>query len=120
MAQHNQTGTEGERIAKEFLESSGYTILKTNWRKGKAEVDIIAQQNGLIIFVEVKTRTSEAFGMPYEAVHSHKEDLLINAAEIFIEEINSDAEIRFDILSIVLNNKAPKIEHILDAFSGHS
>ncbi len=119
MAQHNQTGKEGELIAKKFLKSNGYAILKTNWRKGKAEVDIIAQHNGLIVFIEVKTRTSATFGMPYEAVHSQKEDLLIGAAEIFIEELNSNAEIRFDILSIILNNNAPKIEHILDAFSGH-
>jgi putative endonuclease len=119
MALHNITGRLGEAAAVEFLRASGYTVRDINWRTDKAEVDIIAEKNNLLVFVEVKTRSSDLFGSPAEAVGLKKQRLLIAAAEAYLEEKGLDREVRFDILSITHDNPAPRIEHIEDAFSGH-
>lgn len=68
MATHNVLGTKGEGIAKAYLEENGYEILDENWVYGKAEIDLIAYKNGIMIFVEVKARSSVAFGQPEEFV----------------------------------------------------
>ena len=80
MAQHNDLGFRGESIAKEYLEKSGYEIFDENWVHGKAEVDLIAYLNRRIIFVEVKTRTSVAFGMPEDFVSDAKQKQIELAA----------------------------------------
>ena len=67
MAKHNKLGKKGELIAFMFLQKEGFCILKTNWRYQKAEVDIIAQKDGFLVFVEVKTRGSKKFGNPEES-----------------------------------------------------
>ena len=69
MAKHNELGKEGELIAFMFLQKESFHILKTNWRYQKAEVDIIAQKDGFLVFVEVKTRSSKKFGKPEEAIN---------------------------------------------------
>ena len=67
MSKHNELGVKGEVIALEFLEKKGYDILEINWRFAKTEVDIIARDLNTLVIVEVKTRTSEAFGLPEDA-----------------------------------------------------
>ena len=64
MAHHNKLGEEGELIAFMFLQKEGFYILKTNWRYQKSEVDIIAQKDNFLVFIEVKTRGSKKFGKP--------------------------------------------------------
>ena len=117
MAQHNDLGKEGETIAKEFLEKNGYEILDENWVHGKAEVDLIAYLHRQIIFVEVKTRTSVAFGMPEDFVSEAKQKQMELAANEYIELMNHQGEIRFDIISILFDKqKKYTIKHIEDAF----
>ena len=117
MASHNDLGRRGEFIAKEYLENQGYSILKINWKYGRAEVDIIANQQGTIIFVEVKTRTSIDYGMPEEFVNYTKARLIMKAAEHYIFDKDWHFDIRFDIISIlILPNGALNIRHIEDAF----
>ncbi|WP_449439991.1 YraN family protein [Pedobacter steynii] len=117
MASHNDLGKRGEDIAKEYLENLGYHILKMNWRYGRAEVDVIANQDGTIIFVEVKTRSSTDYGEPEDFVSSKKEKQLEYASSAYIEMNNHEGEIRFDIIAIVFENKhLYKINHIEDAF----
>ncbi|ATP58606.1 endonuclease [Pedobacter ginsengisoli] len=117
MASHNDLGKRGEDIAKEYLENLGYHILKMNWRYGRAEVDVIANQDGTIIFVEVKTRSSTDYGEPEDFVSSKKEKQVEYASSAYIEMNNHEGEIRFDIIAIVFENKhLYKINHIEDAF----
>ena len=115
MAEHNDLGRKGEELAKQHLEAAGYEILDENWRFGKAEVDIIAYLDKTIIFVEVKTRTGNAFGEPEDFVDSAKQALLVSAADEFIELMDFDGEARFDIIAISNEGKKFKIEHLVDA-----
>ena len=121
MAVHNDTGRAGEKAAAEFILQKGYEILDENWVSGKAEVDIIAYYAKTIIFIEVKTRSSEAFGYPEEFVSNAKQRLLEQAAQDYIEIMDHKGEIRFDIISVLLTpDKQFKITHIEDAFWPYS
>ena len=117
MAEHINTGKKGEEIAVNYLISIGYQVLETNWRFGHKEIDIIALHKKDVIFIEVKTRKSSYYEKPYESVGSQKQQFLIEAAEAYIEKNEFDVEIRFDIISILLENKKTNIEHIENAFT---
>lgn len=117
MAAHNDLGKRGEEIAAAYLLDLGYRILNTNWRCARAEVDLIAELDGTIVFVEVKTRSSVDFGQPEEFVSYKKERQLEFASSVYIEMKNHQDEIRFDIIAIVFENEhLYKINHIEDAF----
>ncbi|MBK7184032.1 MAG: YraN family protein [Flavobacterium sp.] len=116
MAEHNEIGQKGEQIASDFLKNKGYTILETNWRFKNLEADIIAQQNKTLIIAEVKTRQSNYFGEPETFVTKQKQKNLIKAAHAYIERSNSDLEVRFDIISIIIGKNESKVNHIEDAF----
>jgi len=117
MAKHKETGIKGEHIAENFLLKKGYNILHCNWRSGKKEVDIIAEKDGLIVIVEVKTRTSFEFGFPEEAVSPQKQQHLKQAAEAFFDENRQFTDVRFDIISILLDvGEVKEIIHFEDAF----
>lgn len=116
MAKHNKLGKDGELIAFMILQRDGYKILETNWRYQKAEIDIIAQKDGFLIFTEVKTRSSKKFGRPEEAIDKKKISLYQDAAENYLEKLNLDLEIRFDVISIVISKDKTDIEHIPNAF----
>ncbi len=116
MAKHNITGKEGEEIAAAYLKAKGYQIIEMNKRFGRAEIDIIAKIGNEYVFVEVKTRTSDYFGFPEEAIDKRKIKLLGKAAEQFTLEKNDDLEIRFDMISLVLRTAKHDIKHIEDAF----
>jgi len=109
-------GKKGELLAREFLEEKDFEILETNFRLDKDEIDIIAKDGESIVFVEVKTRSTDYFGEPEIAVGIRKEEFLIRAAENYLISNDLDKEIRFDIISIILNSKQKKIRHIVDAF----
>lgn len=117
MAEHNNLGRKGEELAKQYLENAGYEILDENWRFQKAEVDLIAYQHKTIIFVEVKTRTGNAFGEPEDFVDAAKQALLVNAADEFIELMDFNGEARFDIIAILFDKQGKhRLNHIQDAF----
>lgn len=117
MAKQQEIGVYGEKLAVEFLEHKGYRIKEINWRYKKAEVDIIAELGGVVVFVEVKTRSYNLYGPPDLAVNRKKEALITSAAQAWIAEQNYEDEIRFDVISILLEkNKMPKIDHLEDAF----
>lgn len=116
MSAHIELGNRGESLAEKYLLESGYQILERNWRFSRAEVDIIAKDAEILVFVEVKTRSSDAFGKPEESVTPKKEALLKDAASVYMEQISHDWEIRFDIISILVNGEGHSIEHFKDAF----
>ena len=116
MAAHNDFGKEGEREAVDFLVKEGHTILECNFRYGHAEIDIISQKGNIIHIVEVKTRTSSAYGEPESFVNQQKIDLIVKAANNYILRKNLDVEVQFDIISIVKNSVEFSINYIEDAF----
>ncbi len=116
MAQHNELGKAGEQQAQWFLRKKGYSLLETNWRHEKDEVDIIALDKNELVIVEVKTRSTGYFGDPEEAVTPRKARNLIRAAEAYVETKNLDCDVRFDIVAIVLKNGKTTIRHIENAF----
>ena len=116
MSAHNDFGKYGEAIALSFLKKKGYGILHTNWRYSRAEVDIIAKKNDVIVFIEVKSRSSQDFGAPEESVSFQKQSLLTKAANAYLEEYNLDLEVRFDIITVLKQSDNYTINHIEDAF----
>ena len=116
MAQHNLLGNKGEMLASRFLLDKGYAVHHHNWRSGHKEIDIIAQQRTVLVFVEVKSRTSEEYGNAYDAVDDKKIRLLISAAQAYIRKYNIDLKFRFDIITVIGNSEPYRIEHIEDAF----
>jgi putative endonuclease len=114
---NTEIGKSGENLAKEFLIQQGYTFLASNWRYSRAEVDLIFLHETLIVFVEVKTRSSDYFGRPEAFVDKKKQKLLASAAAVYCERNNHVGEIRFDVISIVQNRDDTfKIDHLKDAF----
>lgn len=117
MANHLDIGQAGEALALQFLEQSGYQILATNWRHSRAEVDLIAKDGEVLVFVEVKTRTNLSFGPPESFVTSKKEGFLAEAAAAYMDEIGHDWEIRFDVIAIHWkDNEQHDLQHFKDAF----
>lgn len=115
MAKHIITGNIGEQLASRFLEERGYEVLERNYRYKKAEIDIIAKKEKLLLFVEVKTRTSTLYGEPEESINQSKINLILSAAENFIETYNWLFDIRFDVIAIHYTHPVG-ITHIQDAF----
>lgn len=117
MATHNEFGKKGEQLAEQFLLNKQYQILTKNYRYKKAEIDIIAQHKGVLVVVEVKARSTTDFGNPQDFVTNKKITLLMEAINNYVEELNLDHEIRFDIIAITKSttNKF-EIEHLENAF----
>lgn len=117
MSKHNELGKKGEKIAVDFLKKEGHKILACNYRFEHKEIDIISSLNELLIFSEVKTRSSLYYGFPEEAVTPAKQALIKKAAAHFVEENPSFLQCRFDVISIVIfNEKVMQIKHYKDAF----
>jgi putative endonuclease len=116
MADSHDLGVKGEEEAKRHLLDKGYKILHLNWKSGKREIDIIAENKDFIVFVEVKTRNEDYQIHPRHAVTSEKQKSIIYAAQNYIERYKIDKESRFDIISIISKDKSVEIEHIEDAF----
>ncbi|MDN3675549.1 YraN family protein [Flavobacterium branchiarum] len=116
MAEHNELGKIGEELAVEYLQQNGYKILDTNWTFQKAEIDIIATKENILIIVEVKTRSSLEFGLPQDFVNPKKIQLLVKAVNAYIDDRKIDFEVRFDIVAIHKNKESFVIEHLIDAF----
>ena len=117
MAAHNDLGHKGEDMAAEYLQQEGYCILERNWtNKGRKEIDIIAIKDNIVVFVEVKTRRQGSLTTPVSAVDGRKQHRICLAADSYLRSYRIDSPCRFDIISIVYNDKASAVEHIIDAF----
>ncbi|OEK05804.1 YraN family protein [Roseivirga misakiensis] len=109
-------GKKGEDIACDFLEEIGYEIISRNYRFKRSEIDIICNGEGLLIFVEVKTRTSRAFGQPETFVSESQQIAINSGAEEYLTQSNWLGDIRFDVVSVILNKDESETFHIKDAF----
>ena len=119
---NKSVGTFGEASACTFLKHKGYKILERNYRNRGGEIDIIARKDDYIVFVEVKTRNSEDFGAPSEAVNVIKQQKIVNTAMSFIMQNGSDSDYRFDVIEVMYKRsvfggfKTVKVNHIENAF----
>jgi putative endonuclease len=107
MARHNELGKEGEQAARDFLISKGYTVRETNWRLGRLEIDIVAQEplaNRLHI-IEVKTRSSIEHYDPMESITRAKIRNLVNAANGYISHYQLRLSVQYDVM--IIEGKAP-------------
>jgi putative endonuclease len=117
MTKHSKTGIKGEEIATAFLLNKGYIIVHRNWRSGKKELDIIASKADMLVIAEIKTRTSFDFGFPEEAVNKKKQKFIKAAAEAYVGANPQYLNIRFDIISILMDGENVKeIMHFEEAF----
>lgn len=117
MAEHNELGHLGEKLAKDYLVAKGYQIVEQNWVCGHKEIDIIALDGKELVIVEVRTRRVMCLVEPEETVDKYKQRFLIWAAEAYIERNNLDVDVRFDIVAIVIDkNNEHRIDHIENAF----
>ena len=118
MARHNELGREGEQAACEFLISKGYTIRETNWRMGKLEIDIVAQepQASRLHIIEVKTRSNTERYDPMQAITRAKIRNLVNAANGYIGHYQLKMSVQYDVM--IIEGKAPDftIHYIPNAF----
>ncbi len=116
MAEHNLLGEKGEELAVKMLASKAYVIIANNWRTKHKEIDIVAMDGDVLVFVEVKARTEDYWGNPEEFVTKKKQRLLISAAETYISETDYKGESRFDVVSVLFLKSGTEIEHIVEAF----
>src|SRR5690606_15445946 len=117
MAEHIDIGNESEKMASEWLQAKGYQLLRSNYRYKHAEIDLIMQHQGILVFVEVKFRSGTGFGYAEEFVDYKKRQLIIRAADHFIYEIDWHKDIRFDIVGVYKSqNGQIAFKHFQDAF----
>ncbi len=113
-------GQEGEKAAVKFLKKRGYRIIEKNYRNKSGEIDIVAEQDQVLVFVEVKSRTDTEYGEPLEAVTPHKQRKIGQVARGFMTQHRiENRDCRFDVVGIKGNPNQPKtweIELVQDAF----
>jgi len=114
-----QVGDKGEKLAEDFLKRKGFNIIQRNYRCKLGEIDIIAEQDDVIVFVEVRTKRTESFGIPQSSITSGKISRITKTALSYIQEKELfDRSCRFDVIAITFpqKSKEPNIEHIENAF----
>ncbi|WP_321519964.1 YraN family protein [uncultured Bacteroides sp.] len=116
MAEHNILGKDGEEEAVKHLISHNYTIRHRNWRRGRKELDIVAEKENELIIVEVKTRRNRLFAEPQDAVTPLKIRRTVLAADAYLKFFQIDLPVRFDIITVVGEVNSFSIEHIKEAF----
>lgn len=115
--QKQVVGKEGEEIAEGYLKKKGFRMVERNYRCRGGEVDLIALDRRVIVFVEVKARNDASFGSPLESVHPRKQQRMTRAALIFLSEHKlHHRDARFDVVGISFAGGAPVVEHIQNAF----
>ena len=110
-------GVTGEQMALRYLEDQGYVVIEHNYRHGHKEVDIIALDGGELVFIEVKTRTSEEVVVAEQAVDHQKRQNIIRVADSYVCRHHRTEPVRFDIITVVSNGKEAAIKHIKNAFN---
>lgn len=110
-------GRWGEEQAARYLRRRGMKILERNFRTPVGEIDIIARQGRTIVFVEVKTRSGEQYGLPQEAVGAAKQRQILRTAQWYLGQFAGEGlQPRFDVVAVLRRGRKGQIEHIADAF----
>lgn len=113
---NRETARAGERIAAQYLMRKGCTILHQNWRCPYGEVDIVAQDGDLILFVEVKARHHIEYTLPREAVDERKQTRLRRCAELYLNLFCPDAPCRFDVVEVWWQSGKTYVRWLREAF----
>lgn len=117
MAEHNDFGNLAENLAVEYLEKNNYRIIARNFRYQKAEIDIVAEFDDLIVVTEVKARSYNTLIEPQEAVTKKKIKSIVMCTDFFMQDRTIDKEVRFDIITVLPDEKGVlQLTHIQDAF----
>ena len=116
MSDKIKKGREAEEMAAAFLKSNGYEIVERNYRYKRSEIDLIVRKDKWLVFVEVKMRSSHAFGFPEEFVDYEKRKNVVFGAEYYTYEHDYSGNVRFDVIAISIENGVPAIRHFEDAF----
>jgi putative endonuclease len=107
----------GERAAIRFLEARGWRIMDHRFRMGRLEIDLVARRDGVVAFVEVKTRRGDAFGSPLEAVRWAKRREISRVASAWVDRHGRTGDLyRFDVIGVTSSACRTRIEHVEDAF----
>ena len=115
MAAHNELGKWGENLAADYLREKGYDIIERDWKSGHHDLDIVANDHGTLVIVEVKTRRNRLFGDPEESIDYRKRMSLQSAINHYVKSHRTFSNVRFDIISIVGTiGSTPEIDHIID------
>ncbi len=111
-------GKSCEELAGRFLKDQGYTIVERNFQTKLGEIDIVAKKDNYLVFVEVKARRSQNYGLPQEAVTTKKQAVIKKVAQAFLQKNGLEHKMmRFDVIAITFSNQGqPKVEHIPFAF----
>ncbi len=110
-------GKRGEALARQELEKAGYKILAQNWRTRFGEIDLVAEREGMVVFVEVKARTSHDFGRPEESVTRRKRRKLIQTAQAYLQSTGrAQVPWRIDVIAVDMDRKGNliRLEHLED------
>lgn len=116
MAAHNELGKIGEDTAVATLLAKGYVLRHRNWRCGHKELDIVAEKDGVLVFVEVKTRCDTLYGEPEEAVTERKIRRIVLSADAYVRRFCLDMPVRFDVITLVGREGNLQVNHIENAF----
>jgi putative endonuclease len=116
-ASTKEKGQEGERLAVRFLRRQGYRILDRNYRNRLGEIDIVAEDRGVLVFTEVRTLKASAGHLPEETIQWKKQQRLSRTALAYIQYKRlEDRPARFDVVSVIFDGDRPTLRHIPDAF----
>lgn len=112
----HQLGKRGEDIAAKWLVKNGYSVLERRWRWRHMEIDIVASKEGLLVIVEVKSRSSATYAEPDETLSKYQQRCLFDITEHYMETKKTDMEVRYDLIMVIDHGDSHSIEHIEDAF----
>lgn len=117
-AASQELGEEGERIAEAWLVQRGWRILDRRFRSGHRDLDLVAEREGVVAFVEVKARRGKSFGHPVEAVNWRKQRELARSAAVWVARFGSDKQLfRFDVVGVLMDGSGARVRHVENAFS---
>jgi putative endonuclease len=110
-------GRAGEDLAVDYLTKKGYRILDRNYRYAHGEIDIVAEDRNVLVFIEVKARRSKRYGEPEDAITFRKRTVVRRTADGYIYEHNiEDKDCRFDVIAVDYEPGSPEVRHIENAF----
>lgn len=109
-------GKRGEALAVALCKGKGFTIIERNFCTPFGEIDIIAKDGNIFVFIEVKARTGDVYGAPFEAVTRRKREKITKVAMSYLKRFKKEVPARFDVISISMKRGTPDLEYIQDAF----
>ncbi len=107
-------------MAARYLLMNGYNIIASDWHYGHKDIDLVCNKDGTTVFVEVKTRATDNFGTPEDAVDYRKMRNLVSAANVYMMRNNVEGPVRFDVIAVVGEREPFKVTHFPDAFNPYS